>query len=323
MITAADFAFHACDPNDKQWTETLFMIFSVPEAGISGNLYTLARPNLGICHSSIEIHSGMSFHPWQIDHNDSQMHLSCPERFDNFSLDNGLSFQAHSARDFAFQYRSLDGNCALDLAFKAVCDPFDPHDANDNPLIGSAKVAGYDGWNTGHMESKGKITGTLSLHGRDYQVDCIDGMDKSWGPRKDWGSKGATWVHVNLGDDLGAFLVLGLSFDNKEVVYGPFNFGFLAINGERRSIVRAAMRAQRSDMLVTRAVVEFEDDQGNCYEAVGTTIAAAPWYNFNPSSAAFQTLMRWESGSRVGYSHIADFAGLTYLSRGMADKHDL
>ena len=145
MITAADFAFHPCDPNDKLWTETLFLIFSAPEAGISGNLYTLARPNLGICHSSIEIHKGLSLHPWQIEHNDAQMHLPCPERFDDFTLDNGLSFQALNARDCNFQYQSLDGNCSLDLAFKAVCDPFDPHDPNDNPLVGSAKVAGYDG----------------------------------------------------------------------------------------------------------------------------------------------------------------------------------
>jgi hypothetical protein len=80
------------------------------------------------------------------------------------------------------------------------------------------------------------------------------------------------------------------------------------------------MTAQRHEMLVTRAAVTFEDDQGKVYEATGTTLAAAPWYNFNPSSAAFQTLMRWESGDRTGYSHIADFAGLGFLSDGMADK---
>jgi len=86
------------DPADMQWTQTLFLIFSVPEAGISGNLYNLARPNLGVCHSSIKIHKGLSLHPWQIEHNDAQMHLPCPEHFDDFTLANGLSFQAHSTR---------------------------------------------------------------------------------------------------------------------------------------------------------------------------------------------------------------------------------
>lgn len=323
MITAADFAFHPRDPHDRHWTETLFMIFSVPEAAISGNLYTLARPNLGICHSSIEIHQGMSLHPWQIEHNDAQMHLPCPERFDHFVLDNGLAFQALDARDCQFQYRSRDGNCSLDLSYSAVCDPFDSHDPDDNPLLASAKMDGYDGWNTGHMESKGRITGTLSLHGREYRVDCNEGMNKSWGPRRDWGTKGGTWVHVDLGAAWSAFVVLGLNFDNKEVVYGPFKFGFVVVDGQRRPIMRATLKAQRCDMLVTRAVVEFEDDRGHRYDAVGTTVAAAPWYNFNPSSAAFQTLMRWENGAGVGHSHIADFAGLTHLSRGMADQHQI
>ena len=320
MITADDFKFHPCDPDDRSWTETLFVIFSVPEAGISGNLYTLARPNLGICHSSIEIHKGMCFHPWQIHHNDAQMHLKCPEQFDDFTLENGLSFKALNERDSRFSYKSLDGKCELDLTFSAVCDPFDPHDPAQVPSLHGSKVAGYDGWNNGHMESKGRSKGSLLLRGKRYAIDCIDGMDKSWGPRRDWGNKGASWIHVNLGDDLGAFLVFSLAFENKELVYGPFAYGFLAVNGERRPIVSAAMTAQRSDMLVTRADVRFEDDLGNVYRARGTTIAAGPWYNFNPSSAAFQTLMRWESGNRVGYSHIADFTGLAFLSAGMSDN---
>jgi len=321
MISFDDFKYHPCDPDDDSWTETLFMIFSVPEAGVSGNLYVLSRPNLGICHSSIEIHRGICLEPWKIHHNDTQMHLRAPADFSDFTLANGLRFKAENARDCRFEYEALDGNCALALDYRAVCDPFDPHDRNENPLAAS-KVEGYDGWNNGHMDSKGHITGSLRLRGHDYEVNCIDGMDKSWGPRLDWGNQGATWIQIDLGEGLGAFLVLGLAFENKEVVYGPFKFGFLAIDGERRPIVKATMRAQRTNMLVMRAVIDFEDNQGNSYEVTGTTIAAAPWYNFNPSSAAFQTLMRWECGGRVGYSHIADFAGLGYLSQGLADHHD-
>lgn len=320
MITAADFDFHPRDPDDPHWTETLFVIFSVPEEGISGNLYVLARPNRGICHSSIEIHRGMCFHPWQIHHNDAQMHLSCPESFSRFDLENGLSFTALNERDSDFRYRSLDGSCELDLQYRAVCDPFDPHDPAQVPALASAKVDGYDGWNNGHMESKGRITGSLLMRGRRYQVRCVDGMDKSWGPRRDWGNKAASWIQVDLNGDMGAFLVLGLSIEEKELRYGPFKYGFLAIDGERRPLVSAEMIAKRSDMLVTRADVRFEDDRGNVYTATGTTIAAAPWYNFNPSSVAYQTLMRWDSEHGVGYSHIADFAGLGFLSEGMAER---
>jgi hypothetical protein len=323
MITAEDFKLHPRDPKDRTWTETLFVIFSVPEAGISGSVYTLVRPNIGICHSSIEIHKGFCFHPWQIHHHDAQMHLACPENFDDYTLENGLSFKALDARDSLFKYQSRDGNCTFDLSYKSICDPFDPHDPKDNTLLGrdtgSATVAGYDGWNHGHMEGMGRVTGELTLHEKKYQVDCVDGMDKSWGPRPDWGQKGAVWLHVSLGDDFGVFLVLGLEFEKKEVVYGPFKFGFISLNGKRRSIVSASMKAQRMDMLVTRAVIQFTDDQGESYEALGTTVAGAPWYTFNPASAAFQTLMRFECNGRVGYSHIADFAGSGFLAQGMAD----
>jgi len=320
MITFDDFKFHPRDPKDGSWTETQFVIFSVPEHAISGNLYVLARPNLGICHSSIEIHKGMCFHPWQLHHNDAQMHLRCPERFDDFTLENGLSFKALNARDSRFNYKSLDGNCALELSFKAVCDPFDPHDPAQVPSLGKGKVEGYDGWNNGHMESKGRISGWLRLRGRDYAVECMDGMDKSWGPRRDWGNKGATWVQVDLGDGRSAFLVLGIQFESKEIKYGPFKYGFLAVDGQRRAIISAELTAQRFDMLVTRADVRFEDDQHEVYVSRGTTIAAGPWYNFNPSSVAYQTLMRWETEGRVGYSHIADFCGHAYLSEGMSDR---
>ena len=319
MIRHSDFGYHPSDPEEITWTETLFIIFSVPESGISGSIYTLVRPNLGVCHSAIDVHRGFCLEPWKVHHNDAQMHLACPPDFADFALSNGVRFKAHDERRCHFEYAALNGNCALAIDFEAVCDPFDMHDPSHNPLMKTAPVAGYHGWNNGHMESKGRITGSLRLGERTYRVDCIDGMNKSWGVRRDWGNKGAAWVQVGLGDDLNAFMVFGLRFENKEVVYGPLNFGFVAVDGERRAIVKATMRAERSSMLMTRAEVAFEDDRGDTYEAIGTTVAAAPWYNYNPSSVAYQALLRWECGSRIGYSHIGDFAGLGYLSDGMAD----
>jgi|TARA_B110000967_G_scaffold210036_1_gene269773 hypothetical protein len=323
MITINDFKFHERDVSDRTWTETLFIIFSNAEHAVSGNIYCVARPNMGVIHSSIEIHKGFSFQPWQIDHNDAQMHLPCPQNYSDFTLENGLSFKAHSASELEWHYKSLDGNCEVDLSFEAVCRLIDTHDPEDNPQAGQSKVQGYDGWNNGHMEGKGQIEGRLLLHGQEYDINCVDGINKSWGPRNDWGSRGASWIHVDLGKDLNAFLVLEVNFDNKEMVYGPFKYGYIVKGGERQAIVNARMKAERKDMLVTRVVVEMEDDNGEVYVVRGTSIAGAPWYNFNPATCAFQTLIHWESGKRSGYSHIADFVGHGYLSRGMADKHSV
>ena len=320
MIRLEDFDFHDRDPKDRTWTETLFLIFSVPEEAISGSVYTVSRPNLDVCHSCIEIHRGFRFHPWQIDHCDAQMHLPCPKAYSDFRLENGLNFKATSTRDMRWFYAALDGNCEFDLTFRGLCEPIDTHDPADNPLAQTSKVSGYDGWNNGHLEGTGRTTGTLRLGDRTYQVDCVDGINKSWGPRRDWGNRGATWVHVSLGDDLNAFMVFGLDFEAKEVVYRPFHYGFIQSGDSRRPIVAAELRADRLDMLVTRAAIAFEDGEGGSYNATGTTIAGAPWYNFNPSSAGYQTLMRWEGEGRIGYSHIADFAGLGALAKGMANR---
>jgi len=319
MITAADYKFHERDSTDDTWTETVFQIFSVPELGISGNIYVLTRPNLGVCHCSIEIHQGLCMHPWQLHHNDSQMHMRCPEDFSDFTLPNGLTFKAHSEREQEWSYQSRDGLCSLELKSSAVCDPTDARDPNQVPQASNSEVKGYAGWNNGHLEGKSRVVGTLKLRGKSYTIDCVEGVNKSWGPRNDWGNKGASWIHVDLGEDLTAFLVLDLDIEGRQVRYGSLKYGYVLVGGERRPLLSGEMTATRSDMLVTSAKVRFEDDQGDVYEAVGQTIAAGPWYNFNPSSVGYQCLLRWTSGDRVGHSHIADFVGQYYLSLSMAD----
>jgi hypothetical protein len=319
MITADDYRFHPCDPADDSWTETLFVIFSVPECAISGNIYVLTRPNLGVCHSSIEIHQGLCFHPSQLHHNDSQMHMRCPEDFSDFTLANGVRFKAQNEREHEWHYTSRDGICALDFSYSAICDPTDARDPAQVPQAANSKVQGYSGWNNGHLEGKGRVKGTLRLRDKTYQVDCVEAVNKSWGPRNDWGNKGASWIHVDLGEKLRAFLVLDIALENRTISYGAFRYGYVLVDGERRPLVAGAMTGKHTDLLVTSAEISFEDDQGCVYSARGKTIAAGPWYNFNPSSHGYQTLLRWESGALVGHSHIADFAGQYALSLAMAD----
>jgi len=319
MITADDYRFHERDASDDTWTETVFQIFSVPEYGISGNIYVLTRPNLGICHSSIEIHQGICLHPWQVHHNDSQMHLRCPDDFSDFTLANGLTFKAHSEREHEWHYESRDGVCTLDLTYSAICEPTDARDPAQVPQASASKVEGYGGWNNGHLEGKGRVRGKLRLRDKTFEIDCVEGVNKSWGPRNDWGNQGASWIHVDLGDGLSAFMIMGLSIEERKVRYGPLKYGYVLVGGERRPLLQAEMTATRTDMLVTSAKVSFEDDRGERYHAIGQTVAAGPWYNFNPSSAGYQCLMRWTSGDRVGHSHIADFVGQYYLSLNMAD----
>ena len=113
MIRAGDCEFHPRDPADWTWTETTALIFSVPEAGILGNAYVLARPNLGVALSSVAIAQGFCRQPFEIDFNDCQVHLPCPESFTSYSLPNGLSVEVSNApRDYHLRYEHVLGNCS-------------------------------------------------------------------------------------------------------------------------------------------------------------------------------------------------------------------
>ena len=73
MITDADSEFHRRDPGDRTWTETMFLPFAVPEEGIFGNVYVLARPNVGIATSSILVGQGFCTQPYEVDFTDPQV----------------------------------------------------------------------------------------------------------------------------------------------------------------------------------------------------------------------------------------------------------
>ena len=173
MIQISDSDFHPRDPNDRTWTETTFLPFFIPEPGIFGNVYVLARPNLGIAISSILVSEGLCVQPYEVDFTDAQMHLPCPTSFSKYTLANGLSVEAtEGPKAYRFDYESALGTCGFNLDFKGFHQPFDPHDPAENPLIAKASDPRVGtAWMNGHFEVKGHITGELKLRGKTYQVD--------------------------------------------------------------------------------------------------------------------------------------------------------
>jgi len=328
LITAADADFHPRDPSITNWTETLFAIFSVPEAGILGNLYVLARPNLGVATSAVMVQQGFCRQPYEIDFSDPQVHTACPESFSNFTLSSGLSVAVTKPPlDYHFEYAASSGACRFDLDFKALMPAFDMHDPEQNPLYvpgddwasphAAAAAAG-----TGHFDLLGRVTGEFELHGQTYQVDCIDGMDHSWGPRYEdtatTGSRAASWMHVSFGDDFGLHLAMALDIRDGQVVYDGLRFGYVMDQGEVYGLTWAEVQTERVDMLGVSNHIQARDVRGREYEFFGTAVAAAPWYTFNPCCVSFQTLYRYRDGNRVGYNEGADIFGLNFLSERLS-----
>ena len=318
MITDSDTDFHPRDPADLTWTETNFLPFIVPEAGVFGNVYVLARPNVGVATSSILVGQGLCRQPFEIDFTDPQVHLPCPESFSDYTLANGLSVQAPNPRDYRFSYHNTLDACSFQLRFEGLHQPFDPGDPDENPLLASDRAGSDarrgDAWENGHYELKGHITGELELRGRRYEVDCYEGMDHSWGPRTELGTRAVAWVSINFGAELAMHLAMLIDVRSGQVTYERPRFGFIVEQGEVHPIVEATIEANHLEMLVTGNHIRATDARGREYEFFGAAIAAHPWYSFNPCHVSFQSILRYQWDGRVGYGEMADIFGLDYLA---------
>jgi hypothetical protein len=330
VIGADGAELHQADPGVFNWAETTFLIFSVPEAALSGSVYLLARPNAGVCLSSIYIHQGICVHPYQVAYADAQMHLPCPDRLSGFTLPNGFGIDAtRPPEDYRFRYDGPDGRCRFDLDFRGRMAPFDAHDPEHNPLLttfGNAQEAGGFGeaWANGHFDLVGHITGRLELDGRSWEVDCWDGLDHSWGPRGEWNLPPVAWMHMTFGPELGVHLAMTLDAAGGTTAYHTLRFGYVADGSGVTGVASAEVEAENDGMLGMRRVVRITDAKGRSFEMVGEAVAAAPWYVAYPSFVSFQSLYRWTMAGtgvrgepplvRVGFSHITDVFSLASLA---------
>lgn len=325
MITDQDLHLHNGNSPSLDHAETLFLIFSVPEERISGNAYVLCRPNLGVCLSSIYVHQGIHANAWTVDYSDAPMHVPCPPTMADFTLENGLSVKgSNGARDYRFRYDGREGLCRFDLSFRGLMDPFDPLDAVQNPMLeafkgdAEASTGAGDAWTKGHYDLVGRIEGELELYGRKFEVSCVDGLDRSWGPRAEWNSAPVSWMHMTFGDDLAFHLVVTLDMVGGQQVYTTFRFGYAVVDGESCAVVAAEVEAESVGMLGMHRVVRITDAKGRQWEMHGAAIAAAPWHTAYTSFISFQSLYRWTMGSRVGFSNVTDVIGVTTLSKRLS-----
>ncbi|UTI64285.1 hypothetical protein NBH00_23460 [Paraconexibacter antarcticus] len=317
MIKAEDFEFHERDPETWDWTETVVLIFAVPEANIMGNAYILARPNLGVVSSSVIVFQGWCEHPFEIDFLDSRMHLPCPESFLDQELANGLRFRAiDSPREFQVTYEDTHGACSFDLNFRALHEPYDTHDPAHNPLIaaGETDTGLGDAWANGHLDAIGHITGELELRGERYSVDCYDAIERSWGPREEYGGKAVSWVHIPFGERFGAHVAVTMKMEDGVIVYDELRFGYVHENGEMFGVTECRMEAERVDMIPVSTRIWLKDTRGKEYEFFGTAAAGSPWYQFIPAYVCYHTLMRYQHPEYgVAHAEMGDIFGMDWL----------
>lgn len=320
MINPQDADFHPSDRSMTTWAETIGFWFAVPEADIYGNIYVLARPNVGASYSSINVIQGHNHHPFSVDFTDPHMHVPCPDSMVDFTLQNGLHVQVpEPPNHYHFVYESpADGACSLDLDFTGVMPAWDPNDPAENPLVavsGKQDLGLGDAWTGGHLDFVGRVTGTLTLRGTTYQVDAMGGMDRSWGQRTELGQAAISYLHMPFDDDLGFHLVTGIELEKGQVSYEPLRFGYVYDHGNVFGITDATMTgAQAHGLLPFSNEIVLKDERGEQWMLQGSAVANAPWYTFSPSYVTFQALMRYRIGDRTAYGLQADTYGIEFLA---------
>ena len=109
---------------DHYWTETGWWAFWVPERGLSGSVYTLFRPNLGVVASGVHVWGGGTTSPWDAPYSRTWWHLPLPSDADptDYELANGLRLERLEAFK-AYRFTYDDVGLSLDLTVTGLAEP--------------------------------------------------------------------------------------------------------------------------------------------------------------------------------------------------------
>ena len=308
----AEFQFGADSPYD--WCETNFFPFAVPEHRISGSIYLLSRPKLGVTMADILVQDRIA-PEWEAQaYVDNQQHLPCPQSLLDYSLPNGLSVRVvRPLEHYQMSYQGID-DTSFELEFQSLMPPFDMNDPDMDPMAAGRIGAGWGGAAfSGHYEITGRITGRLILRGREYAVDYVDTLDRSWGPRKERANGNAIWIHGSFGDELTVHAFLGLD-PARTGAFGPLISGYVLADGELSGLVAAEGGAERHRLLPMSNTLEVTDKLGRSFSLTGAAINGCVWAPF-PSMVYAQSFMRWNWNGRIGHGVQQDVLSRAYLTR--------
>ncbi len=319
MIRPEDAEFHASDPSLATWTETVGFWFAIPDEQIYGNVYLLARPNVGAIISSINVVQGVNRYPFSADLTDPQMHAPCPESMMNFELTSGLSVVVDEPpTGYRFKYNNIAGSCQFEMTLRGAMPAWDPNDPAENPLLAlsdsHSDLGLGDAWAGGHLDFLGRVTGNLTLRGRTYSIDAMGGMDRSWGKRMELGQAAISYIHIPFDENFGIHLVTGIELVDGEVTYGPLRFGYIHEDGKVLGLVDATVAGLQNELSPTSNDISVTDVNGRTVRVRGTASASAPWYTFSPSYVTFQALMHYEYEGKHAYGLMADTYGIEFLA---------
>jgi len=174
LLTAADDSFHPPPNDDIWWTETSWYGFDVPERKLSGAIYPLFRPNLGVCSLAVHVWDDTGDTPWDALYSRLLFHVPMPAG-DLTKLEvEGLKYTTVEPLR-RYQVEFADGEyLELDLEYTGYRAPA----VSTTQVPSGIKVVS-------HFDQTAAVRGQITVAGERIDVDVIGHRDRSWYHRPD------------------------------------------------------------------------------------------------------------------------------------------
>lgn len=312
---------------DHDWVETYLIPIVIPKEHIYALVYVCARPVMGVMSNQIMVCGALSDNRSDLLHYNDNQHLPTPKKFSQLTSPIGLSITATRApRDFRIDYKGFDGT-EIHVDWEGLMDPFDIHDPNHSPQAGRvedmhADIDARKKHKAGHFDLTGRARGTLTVRGRTFEVDGIERMDHSWGPRDPMVIKNMYIVSATFGEDLAFHMICPWNPDLKGSAQFQLTHGYVLDKGEVFGLTsELEMTSTHHGLMCTGLQMKVKDIRGKTYNLRATADIGAPWMPY-PSAITFNSMMRWSYGDRDGYGVVLPNYNLPYLNQKRGRFYD-
>jgi hypothetical protein len=304
MMKDEDVRFHTPATPPPDWAETGYFNFYIPEINLIGFIYIVHRAGVGATVADIEIMNKRSLNCLDTLYMNLCNHNALPERAEDFALESGLTFKAPSIRDYEIGYKR-DG-VELVLRCEGLMEPYDIHDPTMDPLADPDQAAalansGFGAAYTQHFDMTVRMTGRLSLGGRDYPIDCVSTMDHSWGPRPEHKFHPIVWMNAHLEDGRCFHGIFSHEISGADAGFS-FKHGYALVDGAVRGGRAGMLEVRRSNGFIDGFEWSVTDIDGREHRASGKLTTHHPWLPYG-NNLSPMGLVRWETpdgGAGIG-----------------------
>jgi hypothetical protein len=315
-----------------QTIHTHYFGFQIPEQAIGAYIYLRFFPALGMIQGGTSIFRGLENRtPLDAAHLNYESTMPWPTiAGSRIESDNGLTLDfVEPGRRVLVRYRSPDGQASFDLEQVGITPLFFRGHIMPGEETHQAALSGGGG-----SEQFMYCTGTLTLEGDTYDIDCFPARDRSWQQvrveREVPKMPPIGWSPICFGEHFALNQVGYESAETNPAFLDAFeiprdkpahHFGFVVDHGETHaltSVHRKVLAHDPTNFHPLRQTLEATDENGTLHRFLGEAIALCPTPAW-PNAQSCDSVTRWtrEADGSVAFNSYQElwFGDFQHLMR--------